>query len=208
MMASTLLRASLDGAIVVAAVWILTRTVALTPATRTILWWCAAAKFVLALAWIAPIELPILPAEPPRSASAAAATTGAAIERAVPSTDVYDKVATRVSSRVAPRVSDRALPLRSLGEWSSFAALAWLGGLLLVALVAIQKWRATTAILRASLPASPETLEQARDLAARLNLKRVPAVRMSDRVETPLVAGLGRPVILLPAARFASLTHA
>ena len=62
-MVSTLARASIDGAILVAAVWVLSRILRLTPATRTMLWWCAAAKFVVALAWTTPIAIPVLPAE-------------------------------------------------------------------------------------------------------------------------------------------------
>ena len=57
----TLARASLEGALVVAAIWALSRALTLAPATRTLLWWCAAAKFVLALVWTAPIAIPILP---------------------------------------------------------------------------------------------------------------------------------------------------
>ena len=34
----------------------------------------------------------------------------------------------------------------------------------------------------------------------------MPDVRVSDRVNTPLVAGFGRPVVLLPAGRFEALT--
>ena len=60
-MVSTLARASMDGAILVAAVWVLSRILRLTPATRTMLWWCAAAKFVVALAWTTPIAIPVLP---------------------------------------------------------------------------------------------------------------------------------------------------
>jgi hypothetical protein len=37
-------------------------------------------------------------------------------------------------------------------------------------------------------------------------LNRVPEIRISERVETPLVAGLCRPVVLLPATRFDALT--
>ena len=62
-MMSILARASVEGAILVAAVWVLSRVLRLTPATRTMLWWCAAAKFVVALAWTTPIAIPILPAE-------------------------------------------------------------------------------------------------------------------------------------------------
>ena len=58
----TLVRASLRAPVVVVAVWALSRTLTLAPATQTLLWWCAAAKFVLVLVWTAPIAIPILPA--------------------------------------------------------------------------------------------------------------------------------------------------
>ncbi len=61
-MVATLARASVDGAVLVAAVWVISRLLRLSPATRTVLWWCAAAKFVLALVWTTPIAIPVLPA--------------------------------------------------------------------------------------------------------------------------------------------------
>ena len=44
------------------------------------------------------------------------------------------------------------------------------------------------------------------ELAAHLRLRRVPEVRISPGVDTPLVTGLLRPVVLLPANRFEALT--
>jgi hypothetical protein len=43
-------------------------------------------------------------------------------------------------------------------------------------------------------------------LSARLSLGRMPAVRVSTDVETPLVIGFVRPIVLLPAAGFARLS--
>jgi beta-lactamase regulating signal transducer with metallopeptidase domain len=218
-MAWTLLLASIDGALVVAAVWILTRALALTPATRTFLWWCAAAKFVLALAWTTPILIPILPPATPAAAAIAAPAPAHVVELAPP-TDVGTRLVTRVRDRVGPRLVSRFIPaflrdgsglalmapLRGLGEWGAFAALAWIAGLFLLALVAITRWRDTVSIVRASVAADEAVQRQTADLAARLRLKRVPDVRISDRVETPLVAGLRQPVILLPSGRFDALT--
>ena len=63
-MPPTLLSASIDGAIFVAIVWILSRAVrTLSPAARTMLWWAAAAKFLIALVWVTPVVVPILPVE-------------------------------------------------------------------------------------------------------------------------------------------------
>ena len=68
-MVFTLARASMDGALLVVAIWaaicLLDRVLLLSPATRAMLWWCAAAKFVVALTWTTPVTIPILPAEQP-----------------------------------------------------------------------------------------------------------------------------------------------
>ena len=59
-MLEILVRASFEGAILVAMIWALCRCLPrLSAATRTVLWWCAAAKFVLALVWTAPVHIPI-----------------------------------------------------------------------------------------------------------------------------------------------------
>ena len=98
-----------------------------------------------------------------------------------------------------PRAS-RSLPLRpnpgfgstfvsSLREWSLVAAFVWMLGLTLTALVGLRRWRETELMMASSEPA-PEALRvQTADSAARLHLRRVPEVRMSSRIETPLVAG-------------------
>jgi hypothetical protein len=54
-MFDTLLRASVDGAVMVGGIWILGRFVTRLPASvKATLWWCAAAKFVVTIAWAAP----------------------------------------------------------------------------------------------------------------------------------------------------------
>ena len=76
-MLEILLRASLEGAILVGAVWALCRFVPrLSPATRTALWWCVAAKFVLALVWTTPVDIPILPPSAASAQEARAAGAG------------------------------------------------------------------------------------------------------------------------------------
>jgi bla regulator protein blaR1 len=194
-MVSILARASVDGAILVAAVWIVSRILRLTPATRTVLWWCAAAKFVVALAWTTPVAIPILPVE---------TTVVHHVDRvAAPRADIVSR---------APR---RAAPVqRSLGssfvgglrEWTWFAAIGWSMGLVLAAVVGVRRWRETVRLLEGSEPAPDHLHAVATDLASRLRLRRVPDLRISHQVETPLVTGFVRPVVLLPAVRFDALT--
>lgn len=56
-------RASLHGAVAIAAVWIVCRLFPRLPASlRCGLWWLACLKLVVALAWVEPIPLAVLPA--------------------------------------------------------------------------------------------------------------------------------------------------
>ena len=77
-----LVRASLEGAVLAAGVWLVCRALPrMSPGVRALLWWCVAAKFVVALVWPAPIEVPVLPraaADAVSVATAAAPPTPAA----------------------------------------------------------------------------------------------------------------------------------
>ena len=207
----TLARASLEGALVVAAIWALSRALTLAPATRTLLWWCAAAKFVLALVWTAPIAVPILPVlgeSLPLSAAAHVArpTDVVSPSRAGGVAGVPPGSRSASGARAAGAGAAFGEPLRGLAEWSSYAAITWTGGLLLLAVVGVRRWSETSALVRTSTPAGADVDARARDLAARLSLRRVPAVRVSNRIETPLVTGLFHPVVLLPGERFTALS--
>jgi bla regulator protein blaR1 len=191
-MIQTLAYASLDGALIVAAVWLVTRAIRLSPATRTLLWWCAAAKFLLALVWTTPIELAVLPAAPARTTIVAPSSTSIAMPAR--------------SSGIEAGLSQGDLVRDSLREWASFATLAWTGGVCLVGLVALRRWRDTSRVLSRAVAAPSDVQQTAAAIASRIGLKRAPDVRISDVVQTPLVAGLRRPVVVLPAARFAMLT--
>jgi bla regulator protein BlaR1 len=184
-----LVRASVEGALVVAIVWVLTRLLRrLSPATCTLLWWCAAAKFMLALAWTAPVQIPILPGpvvsiqEAPAPVTAAAAgVTG------MPGAD----------RRTADPVAGP-----SAVSWTMVLVAAWSVGVAVAAGAGVRRWRQVVKLVSASSapPAAIETM--AVDLARRLGLRRVPRVRMSDGVRTPLVLGMFRPCVLLPADAF------
>ncbi len=207
----TLARASLEGALVVAAIWALSRALTLAPATRTLLWWCAAAKFVLALVWTAPIAIPILPAfgeslSPSAAVHGARAVDASAASRSGQGRRAAGRIAAggtcarrgwdrRSSNRCAASLNGRRTR-RSPGR----------AGCCSLAVVGVRRWSDTSALVRTSTPAGADVDARARDLAARLALRRVPAVRVSDRIETPLVTGLFRPVVLLPGERFTALS--
>jgi bla regulator protein blaR1 len=190
-MIQTLAYASVDGALIVGAVWLVTRAIRLSPATRTLLWWCAAAKFLLALVWTTPIEIAVLPAAPVRIVVASSDTAPARPSR---------------SSGIDAGLTQADLVRDSLREWASVATLAWTGGVCLVGFVALRRWRETSRLLSRAAAAPGDVQQTAAAIASRIGLKRAPDVRISDAVQTPLVAGWRRPVVVLPAERFATLT--
>ena len=93
MMLDTLVRASIDGAIFAAMVWILSRTVSCLPAAaKAFLWWCVAAKFVVALVWTTPVFVPLLPAKLPSPAKLPATPEGY-VPAVIPDKLAFDSVA-------------------------------------------------------------------------------------------------------------------
>jgi bla regulator protein blaR1 len=196
MMLPTILRASLDGAILVALVWLVTQALPrLSPAARTILWWCASAKFLIALMWITPIPVPILPADDSAIPRVTMRGSRAASEQATP-----------VPSSTLSPPQDSATSGTERGVFIALAS-AWAAGFLLVAGVSVRRWQQTIGAITRSSAAPLPVQSAAADLAARLGLRRAPEVRLSDDLQTPLVAGLVRPVVLLPAGRFAALSE-
>lgn len=194
-MPGVLLRASLDGAIVVAVVWTLIRLLPrLSAATRTFLWWCAAAKFVVALVWIAPVPVPILPAADNPISNAAMAVGTARAE--------FTQL--RGPSSIGGASDPESMAARR--GWSIGLVAAWVVGFLLSVGIGLRRWREMVGVMRRSVAASSAIQVMAADLASRLGLRRVPDVRVSGQIETPLVAGLTRPVILLPADHFDALS--
>ena len=192
-MLTSLVRASLEGAVLVAGIWSLGRLwPRLSAGTLTMLWWCAAAKFLLALVWITPIELRILPA-PQQSVSA-----GASAERLVIESGTGTAIEPASVSPSAAAATAVEWPAVLLGLWVCGVALAVAGG--------VRRWRFTTGLIGRSVPAPEEATRIATEVAATLRLRRTPSIRASDEVSTPLVAGALRPVVVVPTDRFAALS--
>ena len=196
-MLEILVRASLEGAILVGAIWALCRFVPrLSPATRTALWWCVAAKFVLALVWTTPVDIPILP---PAAASAQEVRAAGAGQPGV--------VEEAAASANAGSTSEPAGPRRTVPRWTAALVAAWMLGVVATAIAGARRWRRMAAVIARSAPPPAATEVMTSDLASRLGLRRVPRVRVSDDVGTPLVTGILRPLILLPAGAFDALTE-
>jgi beta-lactamase regulating signal transducer with metallopeptidase domain len=198
MMFSALMRASLDGAVLVALVWTVTRMVPrLTPAARTTLWWLAAAKFVVGLLWLPPVVVRILPAE-------AVPTVTKTVAHRVPAQP--DRAATRLTTS-APDPADATPPsLDWTLDWPLTLVGGWTFGVLLTAWIGLRQWLHTRRVLARAVVAPGDIETLANEVAGRLALRRVPCVRVSHEVQTPLVAGLIRPVVLLPSGPFSKMS--
>jgi beta-lactamase regulating signal transducer with metallopeptidase domain len=193
MMLTSLVRASLEGAVLVAGIWIAGRLwPRFSARTLALLWWCAAAKFLLALVWVAPIELQILPA--PQTGPVAALTV------ALSGSDADSMTLT------APVPSDQPVRTGAGIGWGPVLLGLWAGGVALAMIVSIRRWRITAGLVGRSEPATEDTTQIATEVAAAIGLKRAPPVRTSNEVGTPFVAGALRPVVVVPADRFAALS--
>ena len=191
MMPDLLLRATIESALFVALVWVLNLALPrLTPAARATLWWCAAAKFVITLTWWNPIAVPVLPAA----------------EVLSPSTPTTITSHTTARSESRPGMRD-AVAARTGPSWGMWLMTGWIAGVALTLLPATRRVRSARRALNSSRPASEDALSIAAALSAQLRLRRPPDVRVSADVPAPMVIGLRRPVILLPAQRFAALSE-
>lgn len=194
-MLSLLVRASLEGAVLAACVWLVCRALPqMSPGVRTLLWWCVAAKFVVALLWLTPVGVPVLPrasvdapgitASVTGASSASAETAGAATGPAVPA-----------PGSDAPEIPSTAILVG-----------AWALGLGISLLRTLQGWRRTRAVVSRSPPADAWLHGLVREISSRLSVRRTVDIRVSGEVESPVIVGVRRPVILVPAPGFAVLS--
>ena len=190
-MIDTLARASVDGAVFASVVWVISRAVPGLPAgAKSFLWWCAAAKFALALVWTTPVLLPVLPPAEPVATYAAVAETRA-------TSSEHISVGASADGQPAPT---RGVP------WSMLVLAAWGLGCGVAAYRGLSRCRGVHRVVGCSTEAPEYVQLMTADLGEQLGLRRLPEVRVSDEVVTPLVTGLRRPVILLPLERFGRLS--
>jgi beta-lactamase regulating signal transducer with metallopeptidase domain len=186
-------RASISGGLFVAAVWALTRALPrLPPALRCGLWWAAGLKLLVALVWVAPFGLALLPAPVLAADPTAAASAPGAPAEARPDRGVVQ------ASGPTGAVSSGAAPT---------PAAALLGSAL-GALGLAHELRSARRLRRASRPASdPSLAALVSDLRRRLGVRTAVELRLSDRVPGPLTLGLLRPAVVLPERDLARLSR-
>jgi beta-lactamase regulating signal transducer with metallopeptidase domain len=153
-----------------------------------------AAKFVVSLVWLTPIGVPVLP----RAAADAPGIEGGMTA----ATPVWPPPAAGDARPASPPAGDPGAPQI---PWTAIVLGAWALGLGVSLLRTLQSWRRTRAVVSRSVPGDEGLHAMVRELSSRLALRRTADVRVSAEVETPLVIGGRRPVILVPAVAFAAL---
>lgn len=198
-MLSHLARASLEGAVLAAGVWLVCRVLPRkSPGVRAFLWWCVAAKFVVALAWLTPIGVPVLP----RASAATEAPSATEGTTAAPPLSPPEAAGAARRPAVPPTPGPGAPAI----PWTAVLVGAWALGLGVSLLRTLQGWRRTRAVVSRSLPADEGLRAVVRELSGRLAIRRTVDVRVSAEVESPVIVGVRRPVILVPAQGFAALS--
>jgi len=177
---AALWRASWQGGLAALVVWVVCRLVPSIPARfQAWMWRLVMVKFAVALVWAAPVELPLLP-----PTEVAVWETG---DASVP-LPISEEIVAVVDP--APVVSPWwALFL----VWSIFAG--WQMSRILAAFRAVRRLRK-----RCRISENPEQLVQLLAASAAARLRRPPALLEMDGQGSPMLIGLFRPAIVLPAA--------
>ena len=209
-------RASWQGAIAVALVWVVCRVVPrMSAPVRCWLWRLVCLKLLISLLWANPVaELPVLPALPrepvetemngPLAAQAeeevnetppAPAEAEVNAMHAVPVAVSLPASVSSVSSLPAP-ASPAPLALPSA---PSLLLLAWVLGVAWCVLRTGREWALVRCLCRASRAVdAPLILNISRELCDRLRVRRPPDLIRSEAIESPILIGTLRPMILLP----------
>lgn len=203
-----LLRASVEGALLVALVALVVRAVpALPAAARCALWWAACLKLLVAFAWWSPLELPVLPAVDAAAAEAAVAAPAALdapafrLEPRPAGTSPAASpapAATAVSTAAPAPFTERATAA-AVAYGPLALAFAWLLGVALgLAGLGRELVRLRRRVRRAEAVREPRLVARLEAVSRRLGV-RAPRLLASHEVASPQVIGLVRPVLLLPA---------
>ena len=189
---TNLWRASWQGAIALGMAWIVARTCTfLSPRVVCWVWRVAYVKVLLALVWVQPLSLAVLPPLPaanvvaPAEFVARTAMGGSPVEPA-PSREISQAIASEAWSDAV--------------SFASVLMLAWgVGVFWRIAITALQ-WKVLRRWRRSSAPSSNECLAKLfRDERERLGVGALVRLGISPNAEGPLLTGIWRPLVILPA---------
>ena len=189
-MIDRVLAVGLQSLVLAALVWALCRYLPrLDARTRAWLWWLVATQMVVGLVWLAPVALPLLPAEPTVAPVVVAMATESSTSAA--STMTVVPMATTQTSRIDTGV---------------LLLAAWLAGIaVMLANTLRHAWGLRGQIERAPPCRDRRVHAVYGALVRRLDIAAAPALLVSDEIDSPMLARPWRPVLMLPAASLAAM---
>lgn len=199
--AASLWTASWQGLLFVAIIWgVCAAFRSLPSSTKAWLWWLAALKLLVGLLWVG-IELPWLPA----SDTSPLAKLNHRLDLMAPKI-----IGQSAQQSVDPSSAAVIQPYSAPSEGTNWAILIlpglWALGVVGVAGgVAAQGSKMHGLRCRATSSETSKAGQIARELGARMGLARRPIVLSSREVSAPMVAGIIKPVLLLPTGLESSL---
>lgn len=197
-MLAILARASFEGALLAAAVWTFCRVLPrLSPHVRALLWWCVAAKFVVSLVWRAPIGVPVLP---PQQSAKSTSSAVSAIAAPAPRVESLADAPARASADAINRSTTPDIP------WTAIVIAVWSLGVGITLARTLRSWFETRGVVSRSVAGDAPLRAVVHELSTLLALRQPADVRVSAEIESPLITGVLRPVILVPRDLFPTLT--
>jgi beta-lactamase regulating signal transducer with metallopeptidase domain len=158
--------------------------------------------------WIAPLSLQVT-----LLGGAAWLLDALLLRRAFPAVRMLLWSAVLLKLLLPPGLASPLAPLRALPAplalagaasaaeaplWLPALATLWLAGCAVAVALAVRRWRALRLVLRSAMPAPPRAQAALRRAAGTLGLRRPPRLLLADLGGGPAVAGVLRPVVLLP----------
>jgi beta-lactamase regulating signal transducer with metallopeptidase domain len=179
---------SIQAVAVIAAAWLVCRLWKRMPAAaQAMVWWLVALKLVVGLVPLPAMSLPVLPA----MFSARADDSSGVAEAVVAPLRTIASLAPETGVAPEGKPTSAAPPIGLL-----LIAAIWFAGVVAgVARLAVA-YRRTRRIIAGAADTGVEHLEE---LAARLQVGAVPAIKRSTEIAVPQVVGAWRPTVLLPA---------
>ena len=185
-------QSTLLAAAIAAVAWMLRHG---SPGVRYWLWQIVAIKLLVMPLWTMTLGVPW----PTGELSQATVVT----QPAAPAVDATRPAPGSRSNAALAASTDTAMSLvgaesRGRLAWQSWLLLAWAAIVVFqIVLIGMQRFRLSR-MLRACDPAADELTETIESVAERLNLRKLPAVLLTDEACSPLVCGVLRPKLVLP----------
>jgi beta-lactamase regulating signal transducer with metallopeptidase domain len=190
-----LFQASWHGAVVLAVAWAIARWCTfLSP--RVICWVLrlACLKLVVALFWVEPIGLPLLPATP-----AGIVTRETLVTRATSAQVGPEEPPLIERFRLVGQIDPQMRPVSNRIGLPALLQSLWLVGFCGCVMITIRRWFLIRRLCGEAQSTRSVVLQHAFRLEAqRLGIHHLPKLRLSRRADGPLLAGIGRPTIVLP----------